>query len=62
MLLEPGERTTTEAEVAEELRAIAARPNSVLLADDVGEPGCWSTTRLVDEQWMAKLLDATVDA
>jgi len=34
----------------------------VLLADDVGEPGCWSTTRLVDEQWMAKLLDATVDA
>jgi RimJ/RimL family protein N-acetyltransferase len=38
MLLEPDERTTTEAEVAEELRAIATRPNSVVLvADAEGE-------------------------
>lgn len=31
MLLEPGERTTTETEVAEELERAAARPNSVVL-------------------------------
>jgi RimJ/RimL family protein N-acetyltransferase len=34
MLLEPDERTTTEAEVAEALRAFEARPNSVVLVAD----------------------------
>jgi RimJ/RimL family protein N-acetyltransferase len=38
MLLEPDERTQKEAEVAEELRSIAARPSGVvLLADDEGD-------------------------
>jgi hypothetical protein len=38
MLLEPDERTTTEREIVEELRGIAARPNSaVLVAEDRGE-------------------------
>ena len=38
MLLEPDERTQSEAEVAEELRSIAARPRGiVLLADDDGD-------------------------
>jgi RimJ/RimL family protein N-acetyltransferase len=36
MLLEPGERTTTEADFAEELRAVAARPNAVVLVADTG--------------------------
>jgi RimJ/RimL family protein N-acetyltransferase len=36
MLLEPGERTTTEAELAGELRAVAARPNAVVLVADTG--------------------------
>jgi ribosomal protein S18 acetylase RimI-like enzyme len=34
MLLEPDERTTTETEVAEQLRSVAARPNSVVLVAD----------------------------
>jgi RimJ/RimL family protein N-acetyltransferase len=38
MLLEPDERLTTEVEVAEQLRTVAARPNSnVLVADSGGE-------------------------
>jgi ribosomal protein S18 acetylase RimI-like enzyme len=36
MLLEPDERTTTEREIAEELRRVVARPNSIVL---VGEDG-----------------------
>ena len=37
MLLEPDERTKTDAEMAEELRSIAERPSGVvLLADDDG--------------------------
>jgi RimJ/RimL family protein N-acetyltransferase len=37
MLLEPDERTETDAEMAEELRSIAERPSGVvLLADDDG--------------------------
>jgi RimJ/RimL family protein N-acetyltransferase len=35
MLLEPGERTTTESEVAEQLQRAAARPNSVVLVAEV---------------------------
>jgi len=38
MLLEPDERSTTETEVAEQLRRAAARPNSVVLvAEAAGE-------------------------
>jgi RimJ/RimL family protein N-acetyltransferase len=38
MLLEPDERTTTEADVAEQLHSVAARPNSVVIvADAAGE-------------------------
>lgn len=38
MLLEPGERTTTETEVAEQLQRAVARPNSlVLVAEAAGE-------------------------
>lgn len=38
MVLEPGERTATETDVAEELRSITAQPNSVVLvADAEGE-------------------------
>lgn len=38
MLLEPGERTTSASDVADELRTVAAQPNSVvLLADTSGE-------------------------
>lgn len=36
MLLEPDERTTTEAEAADQLRAVASRPNSVVLVGDSG--------------------------
>jgi GNAT superfamily N-acetyltransferase len=37
MLLEPDERTTTEAEVADQLRRVTAQSNSVVLvADAVG--------------------------
>jgi RimJ/RimL family protein N-acetyltransferase len=36
MLLEPDERTTTEAEAAEQLHAVAARPTSVVLVADGG--------------------------
>lgn len=37
MLLEPDERTTTEAELADELRRIAARANSVVLVADLAD-------------------------
>jgi GNAT superfamily N-acetyltransferase len=36
MLLEPDERTTTEREIAGQLRGIAARPNSVVLVAEEG--------------------------
>jgi RimJ/RimL family protein N-acetyltransferase len=36
MLLEPDERATTETKAAEQLRAVAARPNSVVLVADSG--------------------------
>jgi len=40
MLVEPGERTTTAPELADELRATAAQPNSVvLLAEGAAELG-----------------------
>jgi RimJ/RimL family protein N-acetyltransferase len=34
MLVEPGERTATEEDVAEQLRRVAAQPNSVVLVAD----------------------------
>ena len=38
MLLEPGERVASDADMAEELRSIAERPSGVvLLADDDGD-------------------------